>query len=269
MFYDGVIDEEYMESADRSMVEQALFGVTESLGAVLSFGPAGPAAPVLQTLGVYSMSYLDMKEQMSGPEFSDVSEENKVLFSGIYGMTIGLLDKVGISKSVSKTPVGKKAIGWLLSKTFSSLPKKYTYEAFERELKINTKMAISKGLFDAVGGGAVEAGTEGLQAVAVIGLKKVYNSMVEKEAFDTPQTWKEGWEQVSNDAVLGFIGGGIMNGTSTLLRSGSDQWTKNSIKSIEKLITNPELLDVYTKHIKTRVLTGEMTQQEAEAQVVA
>jgi len=269
VFYDGVIDQEYMESSDRGMVEQALFGVTESVGAMLSYGPVGVAAPALQVLGVYSMSYLDMKEQMSGPEFDDVSEEDKIIFSGVYGMTIGLLDRIGISKSVSKTPVGKQAIGWLLNKTFSSLPKKSTYEAFERELKVNAKMAISKGLFDVAGGGTAEGGTEALQAIADIGFKKVFNAMAEKEAFDTPETWQEGWEQVSNDAILGFIGGGIMNGTSTVLRLGQDQWTKNSIKSIEKLISNPELLDVYTKHIKTRVLTGEMTQAEAEAEVVA
>lgn len=265
LFYDGVVSEEYMSSEDRNMLEQALFGVTESIGAAvggLALMPVVPSAG--QFMGFYSMAYMGARDEMNSPEFSDVSDAEKILFSSIYGVTVGMLDKFGLSKSISKTPAGKAALKWVFRDAVKSVPKNASVDVFEKELKSSTRKALTKGLFDIGSASLAEGGTETLQEVADIGLKEIYNEIKDKELFDTPKDLNEAWDRVSQAFALGVIGGGMMNGTSQVMRTGRSDWSKPTMKAVEKTVMNPGINEAFKKHVEAQVASGEMTQETAD-----
>ena len=263
--YEGVIDQEYLSSMDRNMLEQALFGVSESIGAALGGTVLMPAAPTLgQFMGLYSMSYMDMRDEMNSPEFDDISDGEKMLFSSVYGATIGILDRIGISKAISKSPAGKTAARWIFRETMKNLPKNATAEMLEKELKSSARNAFSKGLLDFAAGSSAEAGTEALQELGDITLKSLYNEVKGKDLFENPENLTEVWDRVSNAFILGAIGGGTMNATSQIMRTGKSQWTKATMKSVEKTVMNPGLNEAFKKHVEAQVAKGEMTQETAD-----
>ena len=64
--------EEYAKSTDRGVIEQAAFAIGESLGAV-----GGGLATAGTNAGFFAMSYNALEDQMRGPQFDALSENEK------------------------------------------------------------------------------------------------------------------------------------------------------------------------------------------------
>lgn len=255
----------YTSSEGKSTFEQIVFGLAESGGAamagVLTGGPQGA------TLGLYASSYVQLKDQMNTPEFQDVPEYQKVLLSGVYGASVALLEKYGITKGFSKNPVGKRFLNSFLSKMVKELPSDATAEVIEAYVNKNVKTLIAKKAINLTGAGLIEYSTEAGQEATDIGLKSLFNGLQGKKYFETPETWGEVFSQINEAGKLGFIGGAGMQSTTIALNTAKDALTKYQLNNIENTINNEDIKNIYVLNIKDRILSGEITKAQGQKEL--
>ena len=270
-FSPGVITDEYMNSEDRTMFEQIVGSLTENVaadatGALLTAGQGGSATSYMS---YFANAYEYSKDQMEGPEFDDVPEYEKILLASTLGVVTGTLEKYGLSKSFSKSPVGKKLIGKILTTTFKSLPKNATAEVIELAINKNIKAAIANKGIQITGAGLIEASTEIAQESADIGLKEVFNTIKDKDYFDSPKTALELAERLGTAGLGGFMGGTMMNTAGQAGRIAKTGFTKSNLDGVtydvlESMATDPDLRDLYIADLKTKVVTGEISESESK-----
>lgn len=269
----GLATDEYISDEKRSDIEKALFSVSESLGAAaggaaLTGGVGGVMSGPGATLGTYALSYYSLKDEIdSDPDMANVPEGEKMLLSGVYGGVIGLLDKFGLSKSLSKNPLGKKVVNGIMSKVLTSLPKDATAEMIEATVNSEVKSVIAKGIVNTAGGFINEGATEGLQEFANVTIRDLYNKAKGKELLDKPKTWGEIFERAGESFWLGGLGGAAMSGAVQAAKVPKQLRTIGQLKSIERIIDNPEMMDIFTDDLKVKVLNGEMSSSKAKAAV--
>lgn len=269
----GLATDEYISDEKRSDIEKALFSVSESLGAAaggaaLTGGVGGVMSGPGATLGTYALSYYSLKDEIdSDPDMANVSEGEKMFLSGIYGGVIGLLDKFGLSKSLSKNPLGKKVINGIMSKVLTSLPKDATADMIEAAVNSEVKSVIAKGIVNTAGGFINEGATEGLQEFADVTIRDLYNKAKGKELLDKPKTWGEIFERAGESFWLGGLGGAAMSGATQAVEVPKQLRTVGQLKSIERIIDNPDMMDIFTDDLKVKVLNGEMSASKAKAAV--
>jgi len=266
----GLATDEYISDEKRSDIEKALFSVSESLGAAstgaaLTGGIGGVMSGPGATLGTYALSYYSLKDEIdSDPDMANVSEGEKMFISGIYGGVIGLLDKFGLSKSLSKNPLGKKVVNGIMSKVLTSLPKDATADMIEAAVNSEVKSVIAKGIVNTAGGFINEGATEGLQEFADVTIRDLYNKAKGKELLDKPKTWGEIFERVGESFWLGGLGGAAMSGATQAVEVPKQLRTVGQLKSIERIIDNPDMMDIFTDDLKVKVLNGEMSASKAK-----
>jgi hypothetical protein len=256
----GSISDIYTSAEGRNTFEQIIFGLANSGGSALVGAAAG--SPFL---GLYASSYVNMKDQMSGPEFANIPEYQKILMSGVYGTTVGLLENYGIGKWFTKTPAGKGLTNWILKRTISELGKDATAESIELAVKKNLNAAITNGLIQVTSAGLVEGSTELAQEAADMVYKDVFNKMAEKEYFQNPKTWAEVGERLGKSFWLGFAGGAGMQSITQTLQVSAGEMNKAQINNIEQLIDNPDLKETFRLNIKDQILSGQITKEEGQA----
>jgi len=268
----GIVTKEYLSAADRSAFEKIIFGLSESVGAsvtgsALTAGLAGSAGGFM---GLYANSYSNFRAQMDSPEFDDVPEYEKMLMSAAYGSTVGMLEKFGLGKAFSKSPVGKGLVGKILGKTFKEVPKNPSPAVIKELLENNTRLALTeKGL--QIGGAAlIEGSTEAGQEIFDQELKFAYNQMKGKEYFDSPKTGAEMLSQVGESMVMGMAGGAMMNTASQAGRAMVNGFGKgsglNTIDSdiMKSMSTTEELRNLFESNLKVQVASGEITEAQAK-----
>jgi hypothetical protein len=259
-FAPGSISDEYTSAEGRNAFEQIVFGLANSGGSALVGAAAG-----VPFLGLYASAYVNTKDQMSGPEFADVPEYQKILFSGALGATVGLLEKYGISKWFTKTPAGKGLTNWVLKKTIAEIGKDASSEAIDLAVKKNLGAAFTNGLIQVTASGLVEGSTELAQEAADIGFKEVFNAMSEKELFDNPKTWGGVADRLSQSFLLGFAGGAGLQSMTQTLDVASNELNKSQINAIEQMIDSPELKETFRLNLKDQILSGQITKEKAQA----
>ncbi len=269
----GLATDEYISDKNRSNIEKVLFSVSESIGAsaggaALTGGVGGVMSGPGATLGTYALSYYSLKDEIdSDPDMANVSEGEKMLLSGVYGGVIGLLDKFGLSKSLSKNPLGKKVVNGIVDKVLTSLPKNATADMIEAAVNSEVKTVIAKGIVNTAGGFINEGATEGLQEFADVTIRDLYNKAKGKELLDKPKTWGEIFERAGESFWLGGLGGAAMSGATQAVEVPKQLRTVGQLKSIERIIDNPDMMDIFTDDLKVKVLNGEMSASKAKAAV--
>lgn len=258
----GSISDVYTSAEGRNTFEQIVFGLANSGGSALVGAAAG--APFL---GLYASSYVNMKDQMNTPEFKDVPEYQKILMSGVYGATVGVLEKYGVSKWFTKTPAGKGLTNWILKRTIAELGEDASAEAVELAVKKNLNAAITSGLIQVTSAGVVEGSTELAQEAADMVYKDVFNRMSGKEYFQNPKTWAEVADRLGQSFILGLAGGAGMQSITQATQVGLNELNKAQINNITDLIESPELKDTFKLHLKDQIISGEITKDEAKRQI--
>jgi hypothetical protein len=259
-FAPGSISDEYTSAEGRNAFEQIVFGLANSGGSALVGAAAG-----VPFLGLYASAYVNTKDQMSGPEFADVPEYQKILFSGALGATVGLLEKYGISKWFTKTPAGKGLTNWVLKKTIAEIGKDASSEAIELAVKKNLGAAVTNGLIQVTASGLVEGSTELAQEAADMIYKDIFNKMSDKELFDNPKTWGGVADRLSQSFLLGFAGGAGLQSMTQTLNVASNELNKSQINAIEQMIDSPELKETFRLNLKDQILSGQITKEKAQA----
>ena len=258
----GSISETYTSAEGRNSLEQIVFGLANSGGSALVGAAIG--SPFL---GLYASSYVNMKDQMSSPAFKDVPEWQKILMSGVYGGTVGVLEKYGVSKWFQKTPAGRGLTNWILKKTISELGEDASSEAIELAIKKNLNAAVANGLIQITSAGLVEGSTELAQEGADMIYKDVFNKLSEKKYFENPKSWAGVADRLSQSFILGFAGGAGMNSISQATEIGRNELTKAQIDNITQFINDPELQDTFKMNLKDQILSGQITKDDAKRQV--
>ena len=300
----GVITDEYITSKDRPALERVLSGIAESLGSSLSVpvGGAGLAKAVgegavkiagkaigkelvkktgveiiksiakkallsPQQIGLFASSYMNFKDQInSDPNTEGIDEADKVLMSGAYAYVSSKLESLGMSKWFSKTPAGYNITSYLLGKAFKDLPKNATQEMIDNRINSSVKALIAKGAISLTAKGNVEGTTEALQELADIGIKSAYNEIKGEEVFKN-SSFKEIVGRMSESYKLGMIGGTIMSSVSQTLNTTREVRTANEVNNLERLIQDPNLKQLFEDDVKTKVLSGQITKEQARAEV--
>ena len=258
----GSVSDVYTSAEGRNDFEKIIFGLANSGGSALVGAAAGSSF-----LGLYASSYVNMKDQMSTPEFKDVPEYQKILMSGVYGGTVGVLEKYGLSKWFTKTPAGKGLTNWILKRTVAELGEDASAEAIELSIKKNLGAAITNGLIQVTSAGAVEGSTELAQEAADIVYKDVFNRMADKEYFQNPKTWGEVADRLGEAFKLGLAGGAGMQSITQATQVGLNELNKAQVNNITELIESPELKDTFKLHLKDQMISGEISKDEAKRQI--
>jgi len=258
----GSVSDVYTSAEGRNAFEQIVFGLANSGGSALVGAAVG--SPFL---GLYASSYVNMKDQMNTPEFKDVPEYQKILMSGVYGVTVGVLEKYGVSKWFTKTPAGKGLTNFVLKRTIAELGKDASAEAIELAVKKNLGAAITNGLIQVTSSGITEGSTELAQEAADMVYKDVFNKLSEKKYFDNPGSWAGVADRLSQSFILGFAGGAGMQSITQATQVSMNELNKAQINNITDLIESPELKDTFKLHLKDQIISGEISKDEAKRQI--
>lgn len=257
------ISKEYLTSDERSAFEMVIGGLSSSIGSSTAGKLLLPgASEVGSYFGLFAASYENMRNQFDTPELKDVPEYEKILMSSLYGATVGLLEKYGLSKAMSKSPISKKYINYILSNTLKTIPKGAGAEVIEAEINTTIKGMISKGIINIGGASLIEGTTEASQEMADIGLKTIYNEAKGKDFFNTPKTGGELMSRLGENFALGMLGGAGMNSVSQAVSIPRQSMTISDLNKIENTITNNNLKDIFKLDIKTKVANGEITKAQ-------
>lgn len=272
---------EYMASDKRNDLTKVLFSLSQTAGNIVGSGGLGGLAKSVgaSKLGVktaelvpfYATSYYELKDQFDGPDFEDVSDAEKVLMSSLYGLGVGALEKFGVSKALSSSPLGKNFTNMIIKNTFKDLPKNASKEMIELAISNNIKKQLASKGVNTVAAMLTEFSTEATQEGFGIGLKEAYDAVKGKDYFKSGTAW-EITGQIIEAGYLGAIGGGIMQ-----IPAASYDMVKNSgklnnidqMKLMEMTVNDADMRAAMFANIKGKVITKELTKQEGREQIKA
>ena len=295
--------EEYVKSADRGIIDQAIYAVGESLGAVgggIGVAPLGAAGT---TAGFFAMSYNALEDQMRGPQFDALSENEKKIMSVPYGLVIGALERLGAKVAVGAAK--NKTLGmfseYIIAKTFSSIPKDASLLEIKSAINKSVAASVANGMLKITGAGVVEGGTEFTQQIFE-GIEKdvanriiqsnqletakeegggtvskeIYNQIVQnkffKNAADLSTT--EGIGQLLKESGNAFLVGAVAGGMGSTASVGviepiSNKVSNNRFAIYRDIILNDEAREGAISSINKKVENNELTREQADEQIAS
>jgi hypothetical protein len=257
--------EEYLSSENRNAFEQVVFGLANSGGSALAGVMTG--SPVGATMGFFGASYTNFRDQMSGPEFNDVPEYQKMLLAGGVAAVTSLLEKYGLTKMFSNSPVNSKIVNYVFSKSLKGLPENATAEMIDNAVEKELKGLIANKVLKVTGAGLIEYSTEAGQELTEIGAKELLNQAKGKKYFESPKTWGEVFQRANKAGMLGLLGGAGMQSLTQATLTAKQQLDKYQLQNIENAISNKDIKELFVLNIKDRILSGEITKQQGESEL--
>lgn len=272
---------EYMSSENRSDLTKVLFSLATSLGQAASGGIVGRGVAAIgggtkavlaaETLPFYSGGYYEMKDQFDDPKFKNVSDFEKVMYSTLYGVTSAVLEKYGLTKSISKTPFGKSLTSSILSTAIKDLPKDATEQMIKDAVESSVLNKLKSASVNTLGAFVVEASTESAQKVTELALQETFDWIHgnEKEGYDKFKngTWKDMFVNTLYEGYLGGLGGGVMQIASSSISGITEGLTKtlnkDQIQVLDNMVKIDGMVDSYDSYLKGMVVNGDLTPDEA------
>jgi hypothetical protein len=259
----GGTTKEYMESEKRNDLTKALFSMSESVGILTSSSLLGGGAAAYPSF--YAQSYYEMKDELD--KIEGMSEKEKVLLSGSYGVVSSLLEKFGIDSAMQKTAVGKNLTNSIMKSAFSDLPKNASKEFIDAAIMNSFKKYVVKSGVQAAIGAGTEGITEALQNLSGVAIKEVYDQAKGTEYFNNKSAWN-----ILGDAVyegyLGALGGGIMSTVTSskdiVARGLRATLNKEQIDALINSAKVDGVNEALITNLKSSILTGKMTKDEAK-----
>lgn len=270
-------NKEYIRSENRGMIPQALNAVAESFGTAATGGALGKVG---STAAFFSMSYNAMEDQMRGPDFDHLSENEKKLISVPYGLVIGQMEKWGFDVAVGagKNPLFNKFANYIVTKTFKNLPKNAGLIELNSAIQKNIGASIAKGLIKITGAGVSEGNVEfmqqefeGIQKFAVNEILKNdnFNEEYFKDAEDLTKAggWTsllgQGWDAFK----LGALAGGMTSAGASVKNNIVDILSNNKFDIYKSLVLNTESRNGWIASIKEDQKNGKITPEEMNKKI--
>ena len=268
--------EEYMNSKNRGDVGSVVLSLSESLG-TLAFGfgagtaagAGAKAASAIETASFFAPSYLEMKDELDTltKNGADISNFNKVMMSGAYGLLSSVLEKFGMDYALQRTGVGKTVMNNIMATTFKNVPKDASKEYIQAAMTSSVKNLLKTVPLQVLSSAAVEGTTEGLQALSKLGIQEVYDGLSGSEYFNNKSAW-EIFTDLAHEAYLGALGGGIMSSVASAPQvvSVGARGVANK-QQLEVLINSASLENIdqaILTNLKSSILTGKYTKEGAK-----
>ena len=289
----GIITDEYIASKDRSDLFKAGTGLLSSIGAMATGSLIAPgvgtvASKITQegfkktgaalrglpsSAGIYGMLYSENKNLMSSPEFDDIPEWEKKTMSALYAGVSTLLEKFGLSRSFSKTPLGKTLTAKIINKTFSEIPKGASAKVISNTIKKNARVTLNERLLGLATAPLAEGGTEAAQELYNVALKNSYNAIKGKDYFEVASTYNAIYDVTSEAFKLGVIGGAMANTAGQATRAVAEGFNEKTrlndvdFKVMYDFATKGDMYSTYEAQLNTQVALGKMTEKDAQAKL--
>ena len=292
--------EEYSKSADRGVIDQAAFAIGESLGAVAG-GIAMAPAKAGTTAGFFSMSYNGLEDQMRGPQFDALSENEKKIMSVPYGLVIGALEKLGakVATGAAESKTLSMFSEYIMSKTFSSLPKNASLLEIKSAIDKSVAASVANGMLKITGAGLVEGGTEFTQQIfegvekdvanRIIQSnqlekakeegggsvsKEIYNQIIENKFFKDAADLSslDGIQQLLKESGNAFVVGALAGGMGGAMSVGVAEPISNKVSNNKFAIYRDIILDDAAREgaissINKKVDNDQITREQADEEI--
>jgi len=292
---------EYVQSKDRGQIEQAIGSLAESLGTMAGGIATTPGLSTGVTPAFFAMSYNAMEDQMRGPAFDALSENEKKIISLPYGLIIGQLEKFGakVGMNAAKNPTINAFSQYILGKTFSSIPKNASLLEVKSAIDKSVAASIASGMIKITGAGVVEGGTEFTQQIFEGIEKDVANRIIQSNQLSAAGEKYDGkipdqivnqikenkffkdagdlttYEGISNlfsqsvDAFnIGFLAGGMGGTVDVAIKDPiENKVSNNRFKIYKDVVTNDRAREGFISAINKKVDDGELTRMEADDQI--
>ena len=300
--FDDVSDEKIAEMRDDSIIAEGLLGLGESLPAIgLSLASRGKIKAtgqfatlrnlggrilgldskggVAQVLAFSALQAEAMQEEMDADEdFKYVTEGERKAILGPTALTVAVLERYGL-----RNIVGSKTImTGLMSQVTKVLPQGASAALYKSTLEKIVKSNIAKGLYtnkavkfstSVAKAALAEAETGGLQQIAEMGYKDIWNDMNEKDMFDQPEMWsKEFWQEAKHAAMAEAVGGfvmGIPGGIVNAYKTGeTDNISDATLELFDAIRGDNITMKAYKEQLSVQVSEGKKTQKEADEELL-
>jgi hypothetical protein len=267
----GTVNEEYFSSVDRNILEQAVFGLTESVGASMS----GGGNAVAQGLAFFGMSYNTMSDELASKEFDDLSKWEKSAISGVYGLMIGQLEKIGFNMASGqmKSPLMKKFSSTVIKNALRDMPENATVETIDQLVGTSLKNTMQATGVKVVNGALSEGITEGVQSLSEVSLKNLVNEIHGKKVFEyvpdltTKKGVVEALESSLYEAAAGAIGGAIMGSFDTYRQSRVNEASDGKFQDMYASLTDDNTLRAVKLNEIIRYKNGEISKDQARSNI--
>jgi hypothetical protein len=279
---DMATTKEYQQSEDRGIVSKALFGLAESIPAMATAAiPYIGGAVSFTALSAQAYSSLE-DEMLNDPDFETTSLTDMNLIAVPYAIGMGVLEKIGLSAAMSKSPLAKSLIMKSIQGTILKTAGKGSAELFQNVMNKEIKSNMAKFGLRIVGGALTEAETGATQSLVLdIGYKKLINEIKKDdilsteltggELFDTPDSFMDGLAMVIEDGIAEGIGGMVMSGAGALsqkvIKGNISLYDNEDVDFLKTVSTDNELRKMIVIDLKAKMLSGKITKSEAQNQL--
>jgi hypothetical protein len=267
----GTVQNEYFSSVDRNILEQAVFGLSESVGAAAS----GGGNSIAQGLAFFGMSYNAMQDELSSKEFDELDKWEKQAISGVYGLVIGQLEKIGFNMSAGqmKNPFMKKFVSNVVKGAIKDMPENATIETVDQLIGTSLKNTMRATGAKIINGALSEGSTEGIQSLAETGMKNIVNEIHNKKVFQyVPDlTTKEGIADALGsalyEAAAGAIGGAIMGSFDTYRQSRVNEQSDEKFQNMYQSLMDDNTLKAVKLNEIEKYKNGDISKDQMQSNI--
>ena len=249
---------EYTAETKKGFWGGALLGVMESLPAML-----GPTP--IRVVNMISQVEDHINEEMENDaDFDNVSEAEKAMFTIPLGVVVGVLENIGLRNALAQKGVASK----ILLRVLNKHGKNITGKTFREVVKKEVNSMVAQGLLVVSAAGLAEFETGLAQEIADIGFKEAYNAMKDQDMFTTPEDFYEGAKQVIRAGAQEMVGGYVIGTPSAIGTAASTgdftKLDKGVFEMFEEIHNEPVARDAFVQKQKQKILTNEITKEEAD-----
>ena len=263
MIGDKGTTKEYIAKKQEEYIAGGLIGLGGSAPAIgLSIG----AAPV----GMAEFFFLGMDatmQQMSAPEFKDVSETEKYAVAVPVGIVNAVLEEFGFRNVIGKSGV----VNNILTRTLNKSTKTTTAKTFKELVENEIESDIARGVLTFGAAGLAEAETGAAQAAAEIGIQEIYNTVKEKKLFQTPNSMGEFVDDVLKSGAQEAVGGFVMGMPSAISTAYNENnyegVTDAHLEAFRAFANDENVRSAFGIKLKNDINSGKITAEQARQQL--
>lgn len=256
------------EYADRmkndSFTAMALLGVTESLPAML--GSSSTLGWVQRGAQMYALATDNIYQEMEkNPEFKNISENEKLLIAAPIGVAEATLETIGLRNLIANKGLMNSLILRAIGKSTATT----TAKTFGDLVKNEIESMGGRALLTAAGAALAEAETGAAQQISEYAIKDIYNSLKEKDMFQTPEFFSSQYFiDIGKSAAAEAIGGlvlGVPNAVSAAYtQKGYKGMSDQMFEAFERFSQDDNLQSAFIVDLKDKVSRGHMSPQDAK-----
>lgn len=275
---------EYMKSKDRGFFEKAIYGVAESVPAML-MGGGGYAASFT---GLAAQSYSSIEDEMlDDPDFKTLSVKERAVVAVPYAIAMGVLENYGLKNVIKGQSFTGGIVKKILTSSISKMPKGASREVLQSIMDKEVKNLIAKGSLRIINGAIAEFETGATQSLLLdIGLKSLYNKLAQSgmteeevkklsggEMFATPDSVGEIASTVLEDGLAEAVGGATIgtftNVASGLMNGNISLYNEEDLEYLKEISQDSNFKKIIVANLKTEMLKGNLTKSEAQERLSA